>query len=135
MINMKYKREDIIDSIVKMRIEKACSTKTIIQDYLMGQLKFGQTYSYDLLKAAREKIVKIYDTQNVSLANEALGHLESMYEDAIKQKNNKLALEIRKEMNKLTGLYAAEKIEVSGAVKIETIKLVEIKKDITDEKS
>jgi hypothetical protein len=32
-------------------------------------------------------------------------------------------------MNKLTGLYAAEKIEVSGAVKIETIKLVEIKKD------
>jgi hypothetical protein len=98
----------------------------------MGQLKFGQTYAYDLLKAAREKIVKIYETQNVSLANEALGHLESMYEDAIKQKNNKLALEIRKEMNKLTGLYAAEKIEVSGAVKIETIKLVEIKKDITE---
>lgn len=132
---MKYKREDIIDSIVKMRIEKGASTKTIIQDYLMGQLKFGQTYAYDLLKAAREKIVKIYETQNVSLANEALGHLESMYEDAIKQKNNKLALEIRKEMNKLTGLYAAEKIEVSGAVKIETIKLIEIKKDNDDEKT
>lgn len=130
---MKYKREDIIDSIVKMRIEKGSSTKTIIQDYLMGQLKFGQTYSYDLLKAAREKIIKIYETQNVSLANEALGHLESMYEDAIREKNKKLALEIRKEMNKLTGLYAAEKIEVSGALKIETIKLVEIKKDNKDE--
>lgn len=125
---MKYKREDIIDAVVKMRIEKGSSTKTIIQQFLMGELKFGQTYAYDLLKAAREKIIKIYEVQNKSLANEALGHLESMYEDAIKLKNGKLALEIRKEMNKLTGLYAAEKIEVSGAVKIETIKLIEIKK-------
>ena len=128
MINMKYKREDVIDSIVKMRIEKGASTKTIIQDYLMGQLKFGQTYAYDLLKAAREKIVKIYETQNVSLANEALGHLESMYEDAIGDKNIKIALEIRKEISKLIGLYAAQKVDItSGNEPITTIKLIEIK--------
>ena len=36
-----------------------------------------------------------------------------MLEDCIKQKNVKLALEIRKEISKLTGLYAAQKIDVS----------------------
>ena len=110
---MKYKKEDIIDAIVKMRIEKGASTKTIIQEFLMGELGYKQSYSYDLLQEARVKIVSLYDTQNKQLANEALGHLESMYEDAIKSKNSKLALEIRKEISKLTGLYAAQKVDVS----------------------
>jgi hypothetical protein len=30
----KYKREDLIDAIVKMRIEKGASTKTIVEDFL-----------------------------------------------------------------------------------------------------
>jgi hypothetical protein len=110
---MKYKKEDIIDAIVKLRIEKGASTKTIIQSFLMGELGYKQSYSYQLLQEARSKIVELYDTQNKELANEALGHLESMYEDALKQKNGKLALEIRKEISKLAGLYAATKIDVS----------------------
>ena len=42
--------------------------------------------------------------------------MESLYEDAITNKEKKLALEIRKEINKLTGLYAAEKIDIRGSV-------------------
>ena len=125
---MKYKKEDIIDAIVKMRIEKGASTKTIIQEFLMGELGYKQSYSYDLLQEARVKIVSLYDTQNKQLANEALGHLESMYEDAIKSKNSKLALEIRKEISKLTGLYAAAKVDItSGGEVITEIKLIQIK--------
>lgn len=125
---MKYKKEDIIDAIVKMRIEKGASTKTIIQEFLMGELGYKQSYSYDLLQEARVKIVSLYDTQNKQLANEALGHLESMYEDAIKSKNSKLALEIRKEISKLTGLYAASKVDItSGGEPITEIKLIQIK--------
>lgn len=125
---MKYKKEDIIDAIVKMRIEKGASTKTIIQEFLMGELGYKQSYSYDLLQEARVKIVSLYDTQNKQLANEALGHLESMYEDAIKSKNSKLALEIRKEISKLTGLYAASKVDItSGGEAITEIKLIQIK--------
>ena len=67
----------------------------------MNQLGYKQSYSYLLLQEAREKIVALYNTQNKELANEALGHLESLYEDAIKGKNMKLALEIRKEISKL----------------------------------
>ena len=110
---MKYKKEDIIDAIVKMRIEKGASSKTIIQEFLMNQLGYKISYSYVLYGEARQKIVELYNTQNSELANEALGQLESMLEDAVRQKNIKLALEIRKEMSKLTGLYSPEKIDVS----------------------
>ena len=134
---MKYKKEDIIDAIVKMRIEKGSSTKTIIQEFLMNQLGYKQSYSYVLLQEAREKIVSLYNTQNKELANEALGHLESLYEDAIKGKNMKLALEIRKEISKLTGLYAAQKVDItSGGEAITEIKLIQVnkKEDLDNDK-
>jgi hypothetical protein len=79
----------------------------------MEQLGYKISYSYTLYGEARQKIVELYNTQNSELANEALGQLESMLEDALKAKNMKLALEIRKEISKLTGLYAAQKIDVS----------------------
>lgn len=130
---MKWKKEDIIDAIVKMRIEKGSSTKTIIQGFLMEELGYKQSYAYELLREAREKIVKIYDTQNKKLANEALGQLESMYEDCIKSKNIKLALEIKKEINKLTGAYAADKVDItSGGNAITEIKLIQVNKKDED---
>jgi len=134
---MKYKKEDIIDAIVKMRIEKGSSTKTIIQEFLMNQLGYKQSYSYVLLQEAREKIVSLYNTQNKELANEALGHLESLYEDAIKGKNMKLALEIRKEISKLTGLYAATKVDITSLGEaITEIKLIQVnkKEDLDNDK-
>jgi len=110
---MKYKKEDIIDAVVKMRIEKGASSKTIIQEFLMGQLGYKISYSYVIYGEARQKIVELYSVHNTELANEALGQLESMLEDALSQKNMKLALEVRKEISKLTGLYSPEKIDVS----------------------
>ncbi len=110
---MKYKKEDIIDSIVKMRIEKMASTKTIIKDYLMGQLGYGQSYSYDLLREARKNIKQYYDQSNEASLEEAIGQMEEMAEDAKTNKNYKLAFEIRKELSKIQGLYI-EKIELSG---------------------
>lgn len=126
---MKYKKEDIIDSVVKMRIEKGASSKTIINDFLMGQLGYKISYAYQLYALARQKIVELYSVQNTELANEALGQLESMYEDAIKKNNLKTALEIRKEMSKLTGLYAAQKIDISGITIPQVIKIIEIKNE------
>jgi ribosomal protein S7 len=124
----KWKREDIINAIIKMRVEEMATTKTII-DFLMNDLHYGQTYAYELVKDSREKIKKLYDTNNIAVLEEALAHLEEMLEMAKREKNRKMQLEVRKEINKLLGLYAAEKVEVSGQVQIQTIKLKEIRKD------
>jgi hypothetical protein len=127
---MKYKREDIINSIIKMRIEKGASTKTIVEDFLQGELKYKQSYAYTLLKEAREKISEIYKNDNLSAINEQVGRLESLYEKTIKEGNKKLALDIAKEINKLCGLYAAEKIDITtGGNTINEIKIIEIKND------
>ncbi len=111
---MKNKRADIIDAVVKMRVDKGSSTKTIIQDFLMGELGYKTSYAYDLYKQARVKIQELYDAKNEQIVNEQLSRLESLYEDAVRNDEKKLALEILKETNKLTGVYAAEKIEITG---------------------
>lgn len=121
----KYKKEDIIDAIIKMRIEKMASTKTIIKDFLQNELGYGQTYAYELLKEARKKIVELYDSKNSASLEEAIGQLEEMAEDAKQAKNYKLAFNIRQELSRIQGHYK-DKIELSGEVnhKIEVIRLI-----------
>lgn len=126
-----YKKEDIIDAIVKMRTEKMASTKTIIKDFLMGELGYGQSYSYDLLREARNKIVEYYKQSSTSSVEEAIGQLEEMAEIARKDRNYKLAFEIRKELSKIQGHYI-EKIELNGQLTLNTIKLKEVYKPEDD---
>ena len=107
-----YKKEDIIDSIIKMRTQDMAATKTIIKDYLMGQLGYGQTYSYELLKEARKKIIEYYDASNEASLEEAIGQLEEMAENAKSQRNYKLAFNIRQELSKIQGHYK-DKIDIT----------------------
>lgn len=110
------KTEDLINSIVKMKVEKGASNKTILE-FLQDDLEYGQSYAYEILREARKRIQEIWDKNAEAHLEESKGQLEELYEEAIRTKNGKLALEIRKEMNKLMGLYAAEKIELSGEIK------------------
>jgi hypothetical protein len=122
-----FKTDDIVNGIVKMKVEKGASNKTIL-DFLQNDLGYKQTYSYELLGLARKRIQEIWDKNAEAHLEEAKGQLEDMLENSIRQKNMKLALDIRKEINKLMGLYAAEKIDItSGGKEITEIKLIQIK--------
>jgi hypothetical protein len=126
---MKYKREDIITAIIDMRTKKGLSNKSIVEEFLRGQLGYKQSYAYTLLKEAREKISLIYKSNNESSINEAVAQLEELYEKCMRDKNTKQALEVRKELNKLLGLYSAEKIDItSGGDKITEIRLIQVNK-------
>lgn len=109
----KFKKEDLIDAVVKMRIEKMASTKTIIKDFLMGECGYKQAYAYELLREARKKIVEYYKSNNEASVEEAIGQLEEMAEDAKQSKNYKLAFEIRKELNKIVGAYKSQSLDVT----------------------
>ena len=110
-----WKKEDIINAIISMRTEKMATTKTIL-DFLMNDIGYGQTYSYQLIKESREKIIEIYDSNNVSKVEEAMAQLETMLQRSYQKSDYKLSYNIRQELNKLQGLYAAQKIEHSGQV-------------------
>lgn len=119
----KYKKEEVVNLVVKMRLEDMCSTKTIL-DYLMNDLKYGQTMAYNILKAARQQISDYYRELNTSSLEEAIGQMENLSEDAKKRKDYKLAFEIRKEMSKIQGHYK-ERIELSGGMD-NTIKIIRL---------
>lgn len=121
------KTEEIIDALVRMRIDKNASNKTIL-DFLKNQLGYKQSYSYELLKEARKKIQEVYTRDIEEHFEEAKGQLEMMLEKATSRGEHKLALQIRQELNKLLGLYSAEKVDItSGGEKIGEIKLIQIK--------
>ena len=130
-----WKKEDIINSIIVMRTEKMATTKTIL-DFLMNQIGYGQTYSYELIKESRDKIIEIYDSNNHSRVEEAMGQMEAMLEESHKRKDYKLSYNIRQELNKLQGLYAAQKIEHSGQVGITGIdvQIITTKADLEEPK-
>lgn len=106
------KTEDIINGLVRMKIEKNASNKTLL-DFLRTDLGYSQPYCYTLLQKARKKIQDIY-SQNIKEQFEiSKAQLENMLEKATSKGDMKLALQVLQEMNKLMGLYVAEKIDVT----------------------
>jgi len=52
------KIEDIVNELVRMKVEKGTSNKTML-DYIYNTYAYKQTYAYDLIKKARVKIQEI----------------------------------------------------------------------------
>lgn len=108
-----FKRQDIVQSIVKMRLEDGASSKTILKDFLQDQLGYKQSMAYTLYKEAREAIEDLYKESCFAKIEEAYGRLEALYEDSISKGERKLALDIQKEINKLSGFHS-EKVDITS---------------------
>jgi hypothetical protein len=123
------KTEDLVNGVVKMKVEKGASNKTIL-DFLMNNLGYGQSYAYEVMREARKKIQEIWDKNAEAHLEEAKAHLEELYENAIRKKDMKLALQVRQELNKLMGLYSPEKLDItSNGQTISEIKIIEIRNE------
>jgi hypothetical protein len=103
-------KEQVIMALVKMRIEKFATTKTML-DFLMTQLKYGQTYSYELIKLSKIRINQIFKEEHDESFHNAIARLEEIIETT---KNEKTRLEAQKEMNKLLGLHKPQKVDVTS---------------------
>lgn len=107
-----WSKEDIIAAVIKMRLENMASVKTII-DFLMNDLGYSKTQSYEYLKWAREEIKEQYDLMNPSKIEEAIGQYEEALERARSVKDWRLWNDLKKEMNKIQGVYAEKKVDVT----------------------
>lgn len=105
-----YDKEQIIAALVKMRIEKFATTKTML-DFLMKDLEYGQTYSYELISESKKRINEIFKEEFDEAFSNSVARLEEMIEGA---KNEKTRLEALKEYNKLLGLYKPQKVDVTS---------------------
>jgi hypothetical protein len=107
-----YKKDEVIASIIDMRLNKMCSTKTII-DFLMS-MPMSKPQAYDYLKWAREEIKDQYSLTNPSMIEEAIGQYEEALESARSRKDWRLWNDLKKELNKIMGIYATQKIDVTS---------------------
>lgn len=104
-----FDKDQIILGLVKMRVEKFATTKTMI-DFLMNDLGYGQTYAYELVKISKNKIREIFHEEHEQSFAAAVSRLEEIIETT---KNEKTRLEAQKEMNKLLGLYKPQKVDLT----------------------
>ena len=105
-----FSKEDIIMSLVKMRVEKFATTKTML-DFLMREVGYAQTYSYELIKISKTRINEIFREEHEESFHNAMARLEEIIEST---KNEKTRLEAQKELNKLLGLHKPQKVDVTS---------------------
>lgn len=105
-----WSKEDIIMALVKMRVEKFATTKTML-DFLMNTIGYAQTYSYELIKISKQRINEIFKEEHEDSFHNAIARLEEIIETT---KNEKTKLEAQKEMNKLLGLHKPQRVDVTS---------------------
>ena len=108
-----WSKEDIVLALVKMRVEKFATTKTML-DFLMNTIGFAQTYAYELIKISKARIEKIFKEEHEESFYNAIARLEEMIEGT---KNEKTRLEAQKEMNKLLGLHKPQRVDITSGGK------------------
>lgn len=119
----KYDREYLVAKIAMMRI-KGKSTHTILE-FLMETIGMSRKIAYEILQAAQNYIMEQTNEDTKIAFAEAIHRLEILYEDG----DNKTKLDVLKELNKLRGLYAAAKVDITSAGEaITEIKLIQVNK-------
>lgn len=111
--NREWSKEDIVLALIKMRIEKFATTKTML-DFLMNKLGYAQTYAYELLKISKARIEKIFKEGHEESFYNAVARLEEMIEET-KSERHRLAVQI--EMNKLLGLHKPQRVDITSGGK------------------
>jgi len=117
-----FKKNDIIDSIIDMRINKGMS-RTSILEFLKKEVKLSQPYAYELIRAASSEFDERAIQNFGDDLKEDIERFERLYEKSMLNNNMKEARENLKEISKLKGHYK-ERIEISGEMSIKNIEVV-----------
>jgi hypothetical protein len=116
--NTGYDRDKIIMALVKMRIDKFATTKTMLEFLQDKPFMYKDSYAYELIREAKKKIVEIFKEEHTEEFETYRARLEEIIETT---KNEKVRLDSIKEMNKLLGLYKPTKLDItSGGEKLFT---------------
>jgi hypothetical protein len=126
----KYKKIDLIAKVIEMTTSGI--TQPEIKEWLLREGECGIDYVYQILRDAKPIILETLKDIAVGRLETTIIEMEKMYIEAKNCGDRKLALEIKKEINKISGLHH-QKIDVTtGGEKINEIsiiKLIEVKKD------
>lgn len=115
-------RDQIIEALVKMRIEKFATTRSMLRLLKQKPLYYKDSYAYELIREAKKKIIEIFKEEMSEEFETYRARLETLIETT---SNEKIKLDAMKELHKLTGAYKPNKVEVSGKIE-HTITSIEV---------
>jgi hypothetical protein len=118
-----FKRTDLIDTIIRMRIEKGF-TRLSILEFLKNELGYSQPYAYELIRDANVEFNQRAIQNFGEDLKEDIERFERLYERAMHNKNFREAKDVLREIAKLKGHYT-ERLQLSGELNhnISVIKL------------
>jgi len=119
------KREDVIETIIKMRINQG-NTYLTIMEWLMVEQGYAQSYSYELIRDAKKEINERSIINFGEDLKEDIERFEKLYQEALSSGNRKEARECLKEIAKLKGHYVERQDITSNGKEITEIKLIHI---------
>jgi ribosomal protein S7 len=113
------KTTEIIEDIVVQRYTNMMSTLNLVA-YIKKEYGFKQSRAYELVREARMEVAEYHRKTNENVLEDAINKMETMFQDAIEANNNKLAIDIQKELNKVQQLYQDTlKLDLGGDTAIE----------------
>lgn len=104
-------KEDTIDILIELRLVQNYSMKSIIE-YLKN-LGYKKSQCYKYVNWMQDKIKKEFDKVKDSVYEETILQYEEMLRIAKERNDIRLWNDLKKEMSKLMGLYAADKIDLT----------------------
>jgi len=128
----KYKKIDLIAKVVEMTTSGI--TQPEIKKWLMGEGGCKIDYVYQVLKDARPIIMETLKDISKDRLEVTIIEMENMYLEAKSDGDKKLALDIKKEINRISGLHnQKQEVDITTNGKdintISVIKLIEVKKE------
>lgn len=130
--NSKYKKQDLIKMILDWTCEGLPQAQ--IKTNIM-QLGYEISYFYDLHREAKPLIKSALQHIVENKLEETIAEMEEQYILALAEQDRKLANDIRKEINKISGLHITKTDITSNGDSINNIsiiKLIEIKPENND---
>jgi predicted house-cleaning noncanonical NTP pyrophosphatase (MazG superfamily) len=123
-------RDEIVKELVNLGLVEKYSQMSLL-NHVKEKYGYKESYSYELLREAREYIAKVYKESLKDILEKQFAELEEQLQTAKKDKNRKLILEITKEINKICGLHK-EKVDISGRIETD-VRIIKLIKKVSDE--
>jgi methylaspartate ammonia-lyase len=123
----KINKEDMINLLIELRLVQNFSIKSLIE--YLEKTGYKKTQCYQYIKWMRDRIKEDYTKTNQSIIEETVFQYEEMLRISKEKGDIRMWNDLKKELNKLLGLYSAEKIDItSGGDKITEIRLIQVNK-------
>jgi GTPase Era involved in 16S rRNA processing len=105
MANIKVdNKPKVLKELADLRYKKGYSRLSMI-NYLKENYGLKQTSCYEYIKEMLQQTAEAYNKTTQDALSDSVSFLEKLREKALKDGNNKLALEISKEINKVNQLH------------------------------